>query len=79
MGWRGFCIIRAASWHIRSREGGFPPPFRRRKEKIMATWIVGGVLLVIVGAIVWKMVKDKKSGNSACSCGGDCGKCKGCH
>ena len=33
----------------------------------MATWIVGGVLLVIVGAIIWKMVKDKKS------------KCKGCH
>lgn len=45
----------------------------------MATWIVGGVLLVIVGAIIWKMVTDKKSGNSACSCGGDCGKCKGCH
>ena len=52
---------------------------RRRKERIMATWIVGGVLLVIVGAIIWKMIKDKKSGNSACSCGGDCGKCKGCH
>ena len=45
----------------------------------MATWIVGGVLLVIVGAIIWKMVKDKKNGNSACSSGGDCGKCKGCH
>lgn len=45
----------------------------------MATWIVGGVLLVIVGAIIWKMIKDKKSGNAACSCGGDCGKCKGCH
>ena len=41
----------------------------------MATWIVGGVLLVIVGAVIWKMIKDKKSGNSACSCGGDCGKC----
>ena len=39
----------------------------------MATWIVGGVLLVIVGAVIWKMIKDKKSGNSACSCGGDCG------
>ena len=24
----------------------------------MATWIVGGVLLVIVGAIIWKMIKD---------------------
>lgn len=79
MGWRGFCIIRAAHRYVRSREGGFPPPRWRRKEQTMATWIVGGVLLVIVGAIVWKMVKDKKSGNSACSCGGDCGKCKGCH
>ena len=29
------------------------------------------------GSIDWD--KDKKSGNSACSCGGDCGKCKGCH
>jgi hypothetical protein len=57
----------------------FLHPHRRRKERIMATWIVGGVLLVIVGAIIWKMIKDKKSGNSACSCGGDCGKCKGCH
>ena len=60
----------------------------------MATWIVGGVLLVIVGAVktgtfirrhkaaqkqIDKQKADKKSGNSACSCGGDCGKCKGCH
>ena len=29
--------------------------------------------------VIWKMIKDKKSGNSACSCSGDCGKCKGCH
>ena len=45
----------------------------------MAPWIVCGVLVLIVGAVIWKMVKDKKSGKSSCSCGGDCGKCSGCH
>lgn len=43
----------------------------------MATAIVGGILAVIVGLIIWKLVKDKKSGKS--SCGGDCAHCKGCH
>lgn len=44
----------------------------------MATWIVGGILVVIVGLIVWKMLRDKKNGKS--SCGGDCAHCKGgCH
>ena len=42
----------------------------------MATAIVGGILTVIVGLIIWKMIKDKKSGNSCC---GDCAHCKGCH
>ena len=41
----------------------------------MATWIIGGILLVIVGAIVWKMVKDKRQGKSSCACGGDCAHC----
>ena len=31
--------------------------------------IVGGVLLVIVAAIVIKMIRDKKAGKSACGCG----------
>ncbi len=44
----------------------------------MATAIVGVILLAIVGAIVYGMVKDKKNGKS--TCGGDCGHCKGgCH
>ncbi|MDD3335922.1 MAG: FeoB-associated Cys-rich membrane protein [Eubacteriales bacterium] len=43
----------------------------------MATWIVGGVLVLIVGAIVWKMVKDRRQGKTACSCGGDCAHCHG--
>lgn len=44
----------------------------------MATWIVGGVLLIIVGAIVYKMIKDKKANKTSCGC--DCSKCAGgCH
>lgn len=42
----------------------------------MGTVIVGGVLAVIVGLLIWKMIKDKKTGKS--SCGGDCAHCKGC-
>ena len=41
----------------------------------MATILVGGALLVVVGAIVWKMIADKRSGKSAC--GGDCAHCHG--
>ena len=39
----------------------------------MATIIVGGILLAIIGLIIWKMVRDKKNGKS--SCGGDCAHC----
>ena len=45
----------------------------------MATAIVGGILVITVGLILYKMIKDKKSGKSSCSCGGDCSHCKGCH
>ena len=44
----------------------------------MATAIVGGALVIIVGLIIFKMIKDKKNGKSSCSCGGDCERCKGC-
>ena len=42
----------------------------------MATWIIGGVLIVIVGAVVWKMISDRRKGKHSCSCG--CG-CESCH
>ena len=42
----------------------------------MATWIIGGALVVIVGAVVWKMISDKRKGKHSCSCG--CG-CESCH
>jgi hypothetical protein len=43
----------------------------------MGTVIVAGALIVIVGLIIGKMVKDKRRGKH--SCGGECGKCGGCH
>lgn len=42
----------------------------------MATWIVGGALLIIVGAIVMKLVKDRRRGKGTCACGGDCAHCR---
>lgn len=44
----------------------------------MATWLVGGVLALIVAAAIVKIVRDKASGKGSCSCGGDCSRCKGC-
>lgn len=42
----------------------------------MATWIVGGALLLMVGLILWKLVRDKRRGKGACACGGDCAHCR---
>lgn len=39
----------------------------------MANWIVGGVVVVIVGLIIRSMVRDKRAGKSAC--GGNCANC----
>ncbi len=43
----------------------------------MATWIVGGAVLLIVAAILWRMIQKKRSGKGGCS--GSCGHCSGCH
>jgi hypothetical protein len=44
----------------------------------MGTVVVAGVLVLIVGLIIGKMIKDKKAGKH--NCGGDCGSCRGhCH
>jgi hypothetical protein len=40
----------------------------------MATWIVGGVVLLIVGGIVWEMIANRRNGKN--SCGGDCANCR---
>ncbi len=44
----------------------------------MATWIVGGILALLVAALVWKMIRDRRAGRGACSCGGDCSACGAC-
>ena len=45
----------------------------------MATFIVGAVVLAVVGLIIRSMVKDKKNGKSL-QCGCDCKHCTGhCH
>ncbi len=39
----------------------------------MGNIIVGVILVVVVGLVIFKMVKDKKSGKTCC---GDCCKCQ---
>ena len=39
------------------------------------TFAVSAVLIIIVCLIIYKMIKDKKSGKSTCSCGGSCSGC----
>ena len=43
----------------------------------MATAVVGGVLLLIVGAVLFKLIRDKRAGKNSCGCGctGDCCQC----
>lgn len=52
-------------------------------DGVIGTLIVAGILVVIVGLIIHKMVLDKKKGKSILcggKCGGDCSNCGGkCH
>lgn len=34
-----------------------------------------GILAVIIGLVAFKIIRDKKSGKSSCSCGSSCGSC----
>ena len=46
----------------------------------MATWLVGGALAVIVGAVVFKMIRDKRAGKGGCGCNcGGCPNAGACH
>lgn len=42
----------------------------------MGTFLVGAILILLVGLSVRSMRNAKKNGRS--HCGGDCGKCGGC-
>lgn len=44
----------------------------------MGTILVLAALAVLVGLIIRGMVRDRKNGKSS-KCGGDCGRCGGCH
>ena len=47
---------------------------------MMATAIVGGVLLLVVGTVVYSMIRDRKKGKSACGCGcAHCAMAGSCH
>lgn len=46
------------------------------KGEHMGTAVVGIGLLIVVGLIIRKMIKDKKAGKSV-QCGGECGHCGG--
>ena len=39
----------------------------------MGTVVVVIILVVIVGLVIWRMIKDKKAGKSTCGC--SCGNC----
>ena len=44
----------------------------------LSTFLILLVVVVVVGLIIWGMVKDKRAGKS--SCGGDCSHCGSvCH
>ena len=60
----------------------------RKGEPVMIEWIIanGGsvvvslILLCIVIAIVFKMVRDRRVGKSGCGCGcAGCGEASACH
>jgi hypothetical protein len=43
----------------------------------IGTIVVLLVVCVLVGLVVAKMIRDKKSGKSSCSCGSSCSSCGG--
>ena len=42
----------------------------------MGTLVVVIVLAVIIGLVIWKLIRDKKAGKRSCGC--DCANCSGC-
>lgn len=49
-------------------------------EENLGTILIGAVLLAIIAAILWRMIRNRKKGS--CSCGSGCEHCAGasaCH
>lgn len=48
-------------------------------SEMAGTLIVAGILVVVVGLVIRKMILDKKNGKSI-QCGGNCSNCgRNCH
>lgn len=47
---------------------------KQREDQYMGTIVVGAILLVIVGSVIFSMIRDKKSGKSL-QCGCSCKNC----
>lgn len=46
------------------------------------SWIVLGIIVAVVAAIVIHEINNRRKGKSSCACGGNCGACGvgcGCH
>ena len=42
----------------------------------LSTILVAAILILVVGLILWSMIRRKKQGkNLSCSCGSDCSSC----
>ena len=55
---------------------------RGERNMNLPTLIILLILMAVVGAIIRKMIRDKKAGKGCSSCGGGCGGCHGatsCH
>ena len=50
---------------------------RKKRGKIMGTFVVGAIVLGCVMLAIRSLRADKRNGKA--SCGGGCGRCKGCH
>jgi len=47
---------------------------------MLATILVAAAMAVVIGAIVWKMIRDRKKGASSCGCGCEsCPSAGACH
>ncbi len=42
----------------------------------MGTLITILILVVLIGLIIWKMIRDRKNGKKSCGC--DCANCSAC-
>ena len=45
---------------------------------MIPTVIITSLIAAAVGAVIYKGIKNAKEGRHSCSCGGNCGGCRGC-